>query len=126
MKIARQLINNPTEAEQLVWQRIRKRKLKRCKFLRQHPIIYESIGNEHFFYIPDFYCAEKKLIIELDGSIHNYRVKNDIKRDQILAEKGFQILRIKNNELDIMENVIEKIVLMPDPSHSPPCIKGGT
>lgn len=94
-EIASQLRKNPTDAEQILWQQIRKRKLSGCKFLRQHPIIFESDLNEHFFYIPDFYCAEKKLIIELDGKIHDYQISRDYLRDEILKEKGISILRIK-------------------------------
>jgi very-short-patch-repair endonuclease len=124
-EIARQLRKNPTDTEQILWEAIRKRKLRGCKFLRQHPIIYESDMNEHFFYIPDFYCAEKKLIVELDGKVHEYHVEKDIQRDQILKEKGIQILRIRNEELNDIEKVIEKIELMLYPPPSPPCWQGG-
>jgi very-short-patch-repair endonuclease len=109
-EIASQLRKNPTEAEQQLWQRIRKRKLNGCKFLRQHPIIFESDLNEHFFYIPDFYCADKKLIIELDGKIHDNQISRDFHRDQILIEKGINILRIKNEELIDIEKIEQMLI----------------
>ena len=55
---ARELRNNPTEAERKLWAHLRLRQIGRYKFRRQHPI-----GS----YIVDFVCIEKKLIIEVDG-----------------------------------------------------------
>ncbi|HOW25910.1 MAG TPA: endonuclease domain-containing protein [Bacteroidales bacterium] len=106
---ARKLRKNPTPSEQKLWEEIRFRKLNGRKFLRQHPIIFESKNNEHFFYIPDFYCAEEKLVIELDGPIHMNQQDHDKQRDLILKEKGLKILRIKNHEIKEMEKVVEKI-----------------
>ena len=111
-KIAARLRNNQTPEEKLLWSNIRKRKLKGRKFLRQHPIIYESNKSEHFFYIPDFYCASEKLIIELDGKIHDYQKERDKKRDSILKDRELKMLRIKNEELQDIEKVLNKISKM--------------
>jgi very-short-patch-repair endonuclease len=69
-ELTRKLKNNPTPLEQILWRYLRKKQLDGRKFLRQHAIIYESVGKEHFFYVPDFYCEKEKLAIELDGKIH--------------------------------------------------------
>lgn len=106
--IASKLRNNPTSAERLLWTELRRRNLKH-KFLRRHPLIYDSAGNEHFFYIPDFYCAKKKLVIEVDGKIHDYQLENDMHRSEVLNGIGLHVLRIRNEELMDMNKVIEKI-----------------
>ncbi len=110
VKLSRKLRRNQTEAEQILWQELRNRKLNGKKFLRQHPIIYENNKNEYFFFIPDFYCSEHKLAIELDGKIHDYRKKQDKNRDMILKEKGIKVLRIKNESVDNVEEVKAKIL----------------
>jgi len=107
--ISRKYRKNPTPTEYLLWQRIRKRQLKGRKFLRQYPIIYESNKNEHFFYIPDFYCASEKLIVEVDGSIHDIQKERDMKRDEILTQKGYRILRIRTEEMKNIEKVLNNI-----------------
>jgi very-short-patch-repair endonuclease len=98
-----------TPSEQLLWKHLRRRQLKGRKFLRQHAIIYESIGNEYFFFVPDFYCYHEKLAIELDGKIHEFRKAKDKNRDAILNELGITVLRIKNEELQNIQRVLNKI-----------------
>ena len=100
---ARTLRTNQTQAEGLFWNLVRDRKFFKLKFRRQH-----QIGH----YIIDFYCDEKKLIIELDGEIHdsNFQKKHDSTRDKYLTSLGNKILRFKNEELLINpESVFEKI-----------------
>jgi very-short-patch-repair endonuclease len=108
-KFARRLRNNPTPSEALLWKYLKEDRLYNRRFLRQHPIIYESIYQEHFFYIPDFYCASCKLIVELDGRIHDYQADRDRHRDEILHHYGLTVVRIKNEELHDIEKVLEKI-----------------
>ena len=107
-EIARKLRNNPTPSEEILWQRIRKDKIGR-RILRQHPIIYQTEFFDHYFFIPDFYCASSKLVIELDGRIHDYQKDRDKNRDEILKHFGLKIIRIRNEELNDIEKVIERI-----------------
>ena len=94
--ICRKLRRNQTETEVMLWERLRNRKLNGFKFLRQHPIIYEQSNNQFpFFFVADFFCAEKKLVIELDGPIHEIQKEYDGNRDFILKEMKLTILRIK-------------------------------
>jgi len=111
-RIADKLRKNQTPEEKRLWERLRKHQINDRKFLRQHVIVYESVNNEHFFFIPDFYCAKEKLIIELDGKIHDYQIDRDRNRDEILKAKGLKILRIRNEELTDLEKVMKKIEMM--------------
>ncbi len=96
------LRKNSTPQETLLWSGIRKKQLG-CKFRRQH-----SIGN----YIVDFYCPEKKLIIELDGWQHKREkdIRYDAKRTAYLENLGIKVLRFWNNEINNnLNGVIMKI-----------------
>lgn len=106
---ARELRQNQTPAEEFLWQLLRNKKLNGLKFRRQH-----QIGS----YITDFYCHEKKLIVELDGEVHNNpeRQKHDSTRDKYLTASGFKILRFKNEEVfNNTEDVLQKIAGLPAP-----------
>jgi very-short-patch-repair endonuclease len=107
LKFRRNLRIRDTYAEQIFWQQVRNGKLDGLKFKRQH-----SIGN----YIVDFYCASKKLIIELDGSVHNSKdqKEKDQLRDENLKEIGFIILRFKNQEIITkIDQVKQQIIEIP-------------
>lgn len=94
-ELAKRLRNNVTPTEMILWGNLREH-FPDLKFRRQHPI---SI------YIADFYCHSKKLVIELDGSIHNLpEVKsNDEVRQQYLESLGISVLRFTNN--DVSNNI---------------------
>ena len=109
-KIAGRLRKQPTESERILWQHLRKRQIGGYRFLRQHPLYYEHNNNDHFFFIPDFYCPEIKLIIELDGGVHLRQKERDENRDKILESRGFKILRINNEDLLNIEIIKEKIL----------------
>ena len=89
----KELRQNETPQEQILWWHLRAGRLDGHKFKRQH-----SIGG----YILDFYCAKKKLIIELDGAIHNSKEaqKYDSIRDKYFTDLGFTVLRFPNSEVD--------------------------
>jgi len=110
--IARELRKNSTKAEQMLWNIVRDRKLFGKKFLRQHPIFYDISGKESFF-IADFYCHEKKFVIELDGEIHKYQLTKDNLRTEILNSLGLQVVRFTNgsviNEIDTVKEELTKL-----------------
>ena len=85
---ARQLRKNMTDAERLLWSKLRGKQLG-FKFKRQVPV-----GN----YIVDFLCPSKKLVIEVDGSQH-IKSDYDSKRDKYLRSKGYAVLRFWDNEV---------------------------
>ena len=124
---ARELRNNQTDAEQLLWQRLRRKQIHGQPFYRQKPI-----GP----YIVDFYCASARLVIELDGSQHfepEHRAK-DRQRDATLAAMGLHVLRFDNLQVlketeavmqVIGETVQNRIDEEPQIPPSPPFSKGG-
>lgn len=92
-----------TDAERLLWQRLRNRQLGGYKFRRQYPIKN---------YILDFYCVEKQLVIELDGSQHISRKYYDSKRTVELEVLGIHVIRFWNNDvLQNIDGVLEQILI---------------
>jgi leucyl-tRNA synthetase len=83
---ARQLRKNMTPEEKVLWQKLRNRNFHGLKFLRQHPLIYEEINGKPLFFVPDFYCSEKKIVIEIDGKIHEFQKEYDERRAEILTK----------------------------------------
>ncbi|MBT7041693.1 MAG: DUF559 domain-containing protein, partial [Bacteroidetes bacterium] len=61
------------------------------------------------FYIVDFYCAEYKLIIELDGKIHDFQMEYDQDREAVLKNLGYRIIRFKNKELGDINLVLDRV-----------------
>lgn len=96
-KRAKQLRRIMTPAEKKLWRYLRNRKFYGLKFRRQHPIRY---------YIADFYCHEIRLVIELDGGIHNRsEVKErDENRQAEIERFELHVLRFKNEQ--VMEDVV--------------------
>lgn len=102
-EIARVLRKQQTEAEELLWQLLRNRKVFNLKFRRQHPF-------ENF--VLDFYCHEVKLVIEADGNIHHEKdvMEYDNARTARLNEVGIAVLRFSNEEIKTNSlGVINKI-----------------
>ncbi len=95
----RKLRKDSTKSERIMWERLRNRQLG-VKFRRQY-----GIGN----YIADFCCTEKKLVVEIDGEIHEEKdqIYYDKERTKVLEELGFQVMRFKNKEI---ENNLEEVV----------------
>jgi very-short-patch-repair endonuclease len=108
IELARELRRNQTQEEKKLWNILRNRKFLGKKFVRQHPVYYQSISDSNFF-IVDFYCHEKKLVVEIDGGYHDFQKDFDQNRDQILKAMGLIVLRIRNSEFDDIVNVLEKI-----------------
>ena len=91
---ARELRHAPTATEQAAWYLLRGIKFKGFKFRRQHPL-----GP----YVVDFYCAQRRLIVELDGNVHAQpdQIRRDARRDAHLKSMGYTLLRFSNG---IVEN----------------------
>ena len=107
--VARDLRRNSTQAENIFWEAVRNRKFCNKKFYRQFPIYYDLAGKESFF-VADFYCYEEKLVIELDGIIHQYHLKEDKDRSEIINYLGIKVLRFKNEEvINNLPKVLEEI-----------------
>jgi len=85
VQTARELRAKSTRAEKILWDVVRNRKIQNKKFNRQFPVYFEIDGQEKFF-IADFYCHENKLIIEIDGGIHETQKDYDKLRTIIINE----------------------------------------
>jgi len=99
----RELRQNATDAEKLLWALLRNRALAGFKFRRQHPVQG---------YILDFYSQEAHLAIEVDGGVHAVPEKSDYdsERTRILAENGIRVIRFWNSQvLNGTEQVVEVI-----------------
>ncbi len=101
--LAKEFRRNMTRAEKILWQSLRTNKLGGWHFRRQQIL---------FGYIVDFYCHAASLVIEVDGEIHESQQAADQEREAILKEKGFQILRFRNLEIEnnlntVLSNILE-------------------
>ena len=98
---ARQMRNDPTDAEHTLWQHLRTRKLDGHRFVRQYVI--ETA-------IVDFACPSHKLAIELDGGQHDQQRTQDQLRTQRLNQHGYRVIRFWNNEvINNIEGVLQTI-----------------
>ena len=110
-QFARHLRQCQTTYEDLLWQLLRNRRRCNKKFRRQHPI-----GT----YTADFYCAEERLVIEIDGSDHftEEGKRYDEARDRFMNSQGFRVLRFKGKQVELeTESVLEQFdqALAPHP-----------
>ena len=94
----RSLRKNQTKSESIFWEIVRKNRFHDLRFIRQYPIKY-IFNNTSSFFVADFYCHKHKLIIEIDGSIHDQLKERDNIRDYITKHYGYNILRIESKSL---------------------------
>ena len=98
---ARELRARETAVEDILWEELRGRHLDGMKFRRQHPI-----GP----FVVDFCCAERRLVIELDGGIHTEQLEPDAEREAILTVAGYRVIRFPNQAVrETLPQVLEAI-----------------
>lgn len=100
---SRDLRNNMTDAERLLWSRLRNKQILGLQFYRQKPILN---------YIVDFYCPAANLVIECDGNQHFTEdgLETDRVRDEALAQLGLKVLRFDNGQvMGQLDDVVEVI-----------------
>ena len=108
VEIAREFRKEPTKGEKILWGALRGKKLDGIKFRRQQPIGY---------FVVDFYTAAFRLVIEVDGAIHEQQKEADETRQSILEELGLTVMRINTEvvetnlliALDMIRNTIREI-----------------
>jgi len=102
-KLAKELRKAETEAEKILWSKLNRNQILNLQFRRQHPIN---------IFIADFYCPKIKLVIELDGSIHElpeYQ-SHDIGRTEVLNDFGITVIRFTNEQIvEQIDSTIESI-----------------
>jgi very-short-patch-repair endonuclease len=101
---ARRLRKSATPAERTLWTVLRGRGFEELKFRRQVPI-----GR----YTVDFACLEHRIVVELDGGIHDaaiYDLGRQIERDDWLAKQGFTVLRFRNSEVGLPHRILQRVL----------------
>jgi adenine-specific DNA-methyltransferase len=88
LEVVRQFRREPTPSEAILWQALRNRKLEGRKFRRQQPI---------GCFVVDFFCAAERLIVEVDGPIHESQQLCDRERQELLESLGLRFVRISSN-----------------------------
>jgi|WetSurMetagenome_2_1015567.scaffolds.fasta_scaffold648187_1 very-short-patch-repair endonuclease len=107
LRMAKELRSDMTEAEVVLWERLRNNQLNGYHFRRQQLIDG---------FIIDFYCHSINLVIEIDGPIHDSQLHEDAIRDDALISKGLTVLHFRNDEiLSNLEHVLERIQATPLP-----------
>ena len=99
----KELRSNLTSAEAFLWKYLKARQLGGHRFTKQH-----SIGR----YVVDFYCASEKLVVELDGEVHNNpeAMEYDEKRTLYLEGLGYTVIRFENKMVfDFLDSVLAEI-----------------
>ena len=109
LEFAKKLRQNPTPTEDILWQSLRRNQLNGLKFRRQQ--IIDG-------FIVDFYCHSSRLVIEIDGEIHQQQIEYDRHREDVLRARGLSIIRFTNAEvLAHLDRVLSAICdLSPSPS----------
>lgn len=87
---ARELRQEMTPAEKLLWSRLRNKQLHELKFRRQLPL-----GP----FIADFYCAARCLVVEIDGDIHDLQPERDAARTEQFEQHGYRVIRFRNEQV---------------------------
>jgi very-short-patch-repair endonuclease len=101
VKVARGLRKEETNAENRLWDELRNRRLGGYKFRRQY-----GIGR----YIVDFYCSDARLVVEVDGLIHQKQIEQDKCREEEIVRRDIIVMRFTNNEIiNDIETVLQKI-----------------
>jgi very-short-patch-repair endonuclease len=118
---ARELRRNMTDAERVLWNRLKARRLDGIKFRRQ-----EQIGR----FIVDFICFERGIVVEADGGQHAVEREKDDERTRWLNSQGFTVLRFWNNNIlanpeGVMETIRSACMVTPSPPPSPTVGRGG-
>ena len=99
--IARKLRRSQTDAEQLLWSKLRSRQLAGLKFRRQFPLPP---------YVADFCCEEARLIVEVDGGQHAEAFEDQARTD-FFERRGYRVIRFWNNDVLLnIEGIIDEVL----------------
>jgi very-short-patch-repair endonuclease len=100
--LARQLRRTMTTPERLLWEQLRANRLAGVHFRRQQVIAG---------FIVDFYCHAARLVIEVDGPVHDNQQQEDLERERMLGDQGLKIIRFSNHEIESnMPEVLQRIL----------------
>ncbi|MDO9391176.1 MAG: DUF559 domain-containing protein [bacterium] len=101
LALAKAMRRNMTLAERCFWNAVRANKIVGMHFHRQQVIDG---------FIADFYCGDQRLVVEIDGGIHETQKDNDNKRETALKKNGLRIIRFSNQEvINNLDRVLQKL-----------------
>ena len=112
LEFQRRVRHEPTEPEKRLWSALRNRQVSHAKFRKQTWLCG---------YLVDFYCAEARLVIEVDGDTHAHQQVYDEQRTAQLESEGFRVIRFSNDDvMRNLEGLVARVceVLDPSPSHA--------
>jgi very-short-patch-repair endonuclease len=116
-EVAREFRKQPTPSEAILWQALRGRKLDGRKFKRQQPI---------GAFIVDFFCGAERLVVEVDGGVHETQQEYDQQRQELLEFLGLRFVRVSSQQVETdLNGVLETIRAAFDPHPLTPSPKGG-
>jgi very-short-patch-repair endonuclease len=87
---ARTMRRQPTRPEEVLWGALQKKQVAGLRFRRQHPV-------DRF--VLDFYCPSHKLVVEVDGGVHDEQAERDTERTKVLERYGYRVLRFRNEQV---------------------------
>jgi len=99
IQIAKEFRKNPTASEKILWEALRRNNFLGLGFRRQHVI-------EGF--VVDFFCHKLKLVIEIDGQVHDYQLSDDTDRQKIIEKNNIKFFRVKSEDVESNINEILK------------------
>jgi len=99
IEAARLLREKMTRSEKMLWEKLNRKQIHGLRFRRQHPID---------IFIADFYCHKVKLVVEIDGEIHNNQKDYDIGRSAEMEKYDIKVIRFTNEEVEFN---IEKVLV---------------
>jgi very-short-patch-repair endonuclease len=102
LRFKRELRTHMTPAECMLWETLRNRQLQGLKWRRQ-----ANVG----VFIADFLCADHRLIVEIDGGIHECQAEYDRQRTEVINQHGYRVIRFRNDEvLERLSSVLRRII----------------
>lgn len=103
-RLRQELRNTATDAERLLWQRLKGKQLFGLKFRRQY-----GVGK----YVVDFYCPAEQIVVEVDGDVHYMEAgrQKDARRDAYLRSVGLRVLRFTNLEIRTNISGVLEVIL---------------
>ena len=99
-QLARELRQKQTETEEMFWEMVRNKRCANIKFYRQYPIVFAYEREEQYrFFIADFFCREARLVVEIDGGVHETQKEYDMYRTYLMNQMQIKVLRFSNKEI---------------------------
>jgi len=108
LQLCRWFRKHATHAEREFWTLVRNRQIHGKKFFRQYPITVKDENGREQIFIADFYCRALRLVVEIDGGIHETQREYDRLRTYLSNVQGIKVVRFSNNEVVNDQSEVKK------------------